>query len=575
MRRRTPYLKITFRGRPIRTSRKLQRSRNIYATALVRTMLENAQLVLGVRRCSRTIATITGVCNNPHIQTAGITNALQLHPWKGPVLSLSADLPNPRTVSNTLCKTTSEKLAPNKINFLLIVFGQFIDHDIALTPSGDTSNTDASFRMPENDPGQGTMHFLRSDPLPLLPEECCNKPYKPDSGEKRQFNRITSFIDGSAIYGSDYERSMALRRFKNGKLILVKDNNEEMLPRNSKRILHYTVENANKHRNTHLFVSGDIRTNENPFLAAMHTLFAREHNRICDELIQALRRRWKARQTDEWLYQQARRIVIAEIQNIVYHEFLPAVLGNNTLKQYNGYNLRADASMDILFSTVAYRWGHTTIPDTVQTRTLKNETKSHRLQDLFFNPSKFAELDIESWLLGAMHQTPLAVDLEVADSVRDFLFNPDRRAVLDLTALNIQRGRDHLLPSYTAALKAYGVKSNGHALGNIPMSLRTKIQEVYSSPNKIDVFIGGLAETPVHGSLLGPLFHTVVIDQFERLRDGDRFYYENIQWGRFMTTLPIVRKIKSHNVRLRDIIQANTRIRDQHMPNPGRAMRTA
>ncbi|CAN8061878.1 unnamed protein product [Agarophyton chilense] len=571
---RRRYLTITFHGTGIRNLN-LKRARNIYATALVKTMLENAQVVLGARRCSRTIATITGVCNNPYRLTSGITNALQLHPWRVPGLKITADLPNPRHVSNTLCKKRSNKFAPNNISFMLVLFGQFIDHDFVLTPSGETSFLNASFPIPPNDPGQGKMHFLRSDPIPLRPNECCHRKYKPNGGEQRQFNRITSFIDGSGIYGSDNDRALALRAFKDGKLRMDVRKGEENLPKNSEAFLPYVVENANQHKNTELFAAGDMRANENTLLTAMHTIFAREHNRVCDELIRVLRRNRKVRQTDEWLYQQARRIVIAELQNIVYHEYLPLILGQKALKPYKGYNPFVDASIDIMFSTAAFRWGHTTIRDKIQTRDIKNKTESHRLQDLFFNPGLFAEFDIESWLLGLMDQPAMAVDLEHADSIRDFLFNPHQRGVLDLPALNIQRGRDHRLPSYAAARKNYGLKSSGQGLGDIPAALRTKILRLYNSPTRIDPFIGGLAEKPLPGSLLGPFFHKVVSTQFERLRDGDRFYYENLRWGAFMRKLAVVRKIESHQIRLKDIILANTKIRIQHMPNQESAMKRA
>ena len=54
-----------------------------------------------------------------------------------------------------------------------------------------------------------------------------------------------------------------------------------------------------------------------------------------------------------------------------------------------------------------------------------------------------------------------------------------------------------------------------------------KLEEIYSSVDEIDAYIGGLAEDHVHESNLGELFYTSLKDQYTRIRDGDRFYFEN------------------------------------------------
>lgn len=74
---------------------------------------------------------------------------------------------------------------------------------------------------------------------------------------------------------------------------------------------------------------GDIRAAEQPVLTSLHTLFVHEHNRIATVLAK-IQEMW----TDEKLYQEARRLVIAIMQKIVYGEWLPIVLGNKTMEEY-------------------------------------------------------------------------------------------------------------------------------------------------------------------------------------------------------------------------------------------------
>ena len=74
-------------------------------------------------------------------------------------------------------------------------------------------------------------------------------------------------------------------------------------------------------------IAGDVRAIEMPGLATMHTLFVREHNRLCD-LIAAQ----EPGLDEDYYFENARRIVIAEMQNIVYGEYLPVVLGEDAIK---------------------------------------------------------------------------------------------------------------------------------------------------------------------------------------------------------------------------------------------------
>lgn len=562
---------IAFRGPAIKPTRR-QHARNVYARALVEQMLDHVHGVLGAHNCSSTISRISGICNNLRHLRYGSAGVAQLRADTERRVTLQDDLPNPRVVSDALCKAEKETSANGNVNFLMVAFGQFLDHDIILTPSGSTPKRDASFTVSEGPRKNRRMSFLCSDIL-LLPK-CCNRDYrlvKPGHSSGSPFNSITAYIDGSGIYGSTPVRSRALRSYKNGKLIMRRRRGQLLPPRNSKRDMLYTLDNANRPNDPHLFATGDVRANENPVLMSLHTLFVREHNRVCDVLRFSLRRKKKPIQTDEWLFQQARRIVIAELQSIVYNEFLPALLGRNPLPPYSRYKKNVDATMTLLFTTAAYRWGHSAIREDLHARDLDGSTKKHLLQDAFFNPKLFETVGIEKWLLGAIHAPAMTVDLQHADSIRDFLFHPERRGVLDLVALNIQRGRDHALPTYLEARRLCDLSVG---FDDIPKESRDRILAVYGSGDRVDVFIGGLAEQKVKGSLLGALFHKIVQEQFRRLRDGDRFFYENVEWGEFLNGLDVVKRIRRHEVKLAHIIKSNTRINDSHMSSKDAAMRT-
>src|SRR5581483_211498 len=225
------------------------------------------------------------------------------------------------------------------------------DHDLDLT----TTNSGQAFDIPPGsatDP-MGTEPFTRSTFDPATGTSTGNP--------RQQVNAVTSFLDGSQIYGSDAARVDQLRTHVGGQL---KTGPGNLLPLdNSTNFPTATLPMANDAHlvpDNQLFAAGDVRANENIELTAMQTLFVREHNRIASQL-QAAHPGW----TDDQLYQESRRLVTAELQMITYNQWLPALLGPNALPKYTGYKSSVNPGISNEFSTAMFRFAHSQLDNEV------------------------------------------------------------------------------------------------------------------------------------------------------------------------------------------------------------------
>lgn len=99
------------------------------------------------------------------------------------------------------------------------------------------------------------------------------------------------------------------------------------------------------------------------------------------------------------------------------------------------------------------------------------------------------------------------------------------RIPLDLGAMNIQRARDHGLPSYADYRRFcnLAVPTTFAQLRNEiePEQLR-KLEEVYRHPGNIDLFPGAMSERPLPGAKVGATFMCLLVEQFKNTRAGDR-----------------------------------------------------
>lgn len=271
---------------------------------------------------------------------------------------------------------------------------------------------------------------------------------------------------------------------------------------------------------------GDERGDENIALLSMHTIWVREHNRISREL-KKLNPQWD----HNHLYQTSRKIVGALLQHVTYNEFVSLLLSK--LPPYEGkHNPDKNPSIINGFATAAFRFGHSLIPNEfVQLDAGFNvKQKPVTLQKAFFNRDWILKNGIESTIFGLVKNSSKEVDDKFSFTVARRLFvGFGQTGHLDLTALNIQRGRDHGLPPYNEYRKICNMRpiDNWENLKEIMMpGAAERLQKIYASIQDIDFFAGGMSEKHLNGLMVGPTFNCMLVRQFEALRDGDRFYYE-------------------------------------------------
>jgi hypothetical protein len=545
--------------------------------------------------------------------------------------------PSPREVSNRIFNDLGQNLfSENGVSQWGWAWGQFLDHDFGLR------NETPAERAP--------LAFDRHDPLEQftsdLPIDFARTPAARGTGvtaPRQQINTISSYIDASNVYGVTKAR---LHWLRNGAALLL--TRDGYLPRATARgaaaAPAMDLMGPLMGHPANAVVAGDVRANENIALTAIHTLFAREHNRIVASLPRSL--------SADARFEIARRIVGAEIQYITYTQFLPA-LGVQP-DPYEGYDPNVDVALSNEFAVVGYR-AHSMIHGefdvkakaaTYPARQLKRfwregiaAEKEGGMLELtvplnlaFGNPDLLHAIGLGPMLASLASERQYKNDEQIDNALRSVLFeipkpgvtdptacgkpivNPRCFAgVQDLGAIDIQRGRDHGMPSYNALRRAYGLApkdsftavtgetsdrfprglaahradpvddphsldfvrlqdAQGHVIplrsdaarentvvGIRRTMLAARLRAIYGRVGKLDAFVGMLSEQHVPGTEFGELQLAMWKKQFEALRDGDRFFYLN---DPMLPTLES-RYGLDYSRSLADIIRMNTSARPE------------
>ena len=500
-------------------------------------------------------------------------------------------------------------------------WGQFMDHVFGLAAAG---NEQANIAFSPSDPLESfssdfDVSFRRDAPAPGTGKSVRNP--------REQVNTLSSYIDAFNVYGGTNARLEWLREgpvdgdmSNNGaKLLLTRSGapraktSGDYLPRATARgdAARAPAMDINGQLASHpqdRAVAGDVRANENMALTTVHTLFAREHNRIVEALA-------GSGLSEETKFQLARRVVGAEQQFITYNEFLPAL--GVKLPGYAGYRSNVNATLSTEFATIGYRV-HSQIHEEFEIEADAAAYTPSRLRDLeemgvevtvdgpdvsflvplnaaFFNPDLVNLIGAGPILEGLQSEPQYNNDEQIDNALRSVLFrlpgqgatDPDAcfedptapgcfNGVTDLGAIDIQRGRDHGVPSYNKLRADYGLapKTNftditGEATDQFPVdpeitgnpiddpsildftqlfdrdgepvapgeegavravrrtTLAARLRAIYGDVNNVDAFVGAFAERHRPNSEMGKLNLAMWSKQFAALRDGDRFFYAN------------------------------------------------
>jgi len=490
-------------------------------------------------------------------------------------------------------------------------WGQFLDHTFGLADGGTES---------------ANIRFNRADPMEQFTNDLGVVPFTRDkaapgtgaTNAREQINTVNSYISGWPVYGPTNDR---LEWMRDGPLDGNMANNAATMMLPGGYLPTATVRgDANAAPNMAVdgrllshpqdrVIAGDVRGNENVALTATHTLFAREHNRIVGLLPNTL--------SAEDKFQIARRVVGAEEQFVTYNEFLPAM--GVRLPAYRGYNPNVNTTLSNEFATVGYR-AHSQIHGEFEFEVPANRYTAAQIdafEDLgieadltpdgteremavplnvaFFNPSILPQLGEGEFLSSLQGEPQYRNDEQIDNHLRSVLFQVPKAGatnciepvdpvcfsgVVDLGAIDIERGRDHGIPNYNALRRAYGLApktsfaaiaggseafpidplltrgnevndpnsldvlslfdKNGAPVAldspaaatdpiteNRRTSVAARLKATYGSVNNVDAFMGMIAEPHLPGSEFGELQNAIWAKQFAALRDGDRFYFGN------------------------------------------------
>jgi hypothetical protein len=451
--------------------------------------------------------------------------------------------PNPRTISRRLLRRGDEMIEVPFLNLLAASWIQFQNHDW-ITHGENLTSKIIEVPLDEDDPArhryrQSRMFVGRTQPDPTRQETAEDTPVT-------FVNEVTHWWDGSQIYGSDLATQQRLRSGSGGRLRLTAD---ATLP-----LDRHGVEDSGMVRNWWVG------------LAMLHTLFAREHNAICDHLA-THHPDWD----DDRLFNVARLVNAAVMAKIHSVEWTPAILPNHRL------DLGLNSNW---YGMLTYRFREPGKRKTVATYNVRNPelggvvgnaperhgspyglteefVEVYRLHSLLPESLRLrrhdtgADIDHVPFVASRQAGSPkLTARVGMADLFHSFgnqhpgalvLHNYPRflqelsvpgNPVLDMAAVDILRARERGVPRYNEFRRQLGLRPirDFADLSDDPTTVAA-ISDVYGGDvEQLDLLVGTLAEEhrPTGFGFGETMFQIFILNATRRLQ-ADRFYTDDFR----------------------------------------------
>uniref|UniRef100_A0A4W4F1A7 NAD(P)H oxidase (H2O2-forming) n=1 Tax=Electrophorus electricus TaxID=8005 RepID=A0A4W4F1A7_ELEEL len=439
-------------------------------------------------------------------------------------------LPNPRRISNVAMSGKSGFLSYRNQTVLSSFFGYHVVLEIVESRRPGCPPEYMHIPVSPNDPVFGN-NSTEQVLLPFQRAQWDHETGQSPNNPRTQVNHVTAWIDGSSIYGSSSSWCDALRMFQRG--LLSSGSDQDMPKKSDSSYLMWSTPDPSTGQtgSEGLYEFGNAWANENIFTVAEGIIWFRYHNYLASRLYKE-HPSW----SDEELFQNARKRVIATFQ---------------VERKVLCYQKYVDPGISSEFQAAAIRFGLTLVPPgvymrnrTCHYRSVVNSDGSTspalRLCNSFWNRNNTnlkSGQDVDDLIMGMASQIAEREDNIIVEDLRDYMYGPLQFSRSDAVALTIQRGRDFGLPSYNQVREAL----------NLPPV--QKLSELYEGDiSRLELFVGCLLESD-QGP--GPVASAIILDQFERIRNADRFWFENKLNGLFtVEEIQDIRNITYHDILL-------------------------